>query len=414
MVSLGGHRDPVRDPARDAFRVAVVCAALLALRACAPPPQEVAVLAPRMLSEVVPPTREYVAFAVSESVDEIARITFGPSGARLERVVPVGMSLIDPEGPHGVAVAPDEAFYYVTTAHGLPGGSLWKFRTRDDEPVGRAVLGPFPATAQVSPDGYFAWVVNFNLHGDLVTSSVSAVETGAMIEVARIPTCIMPHGSRLNAAGTKHYSACMMDDALVEIDTRSFSVARHFFLTRGQEMGMTGSPPVRAAGAHASANAGHDLGGHGMEPPKPGDVSCSPTWAQPSPDGARVWVACNKSSEIVEVDVASWTMTRRIPAGPGVYNLAVTHDGRLLIGTNKRGQSISVFDAATGAELARIPTSRRVTHGAAVTSDDRYLFVTNEGVGSEQATVDVIDLRALRLVGTVEVGQQAGGVDVLK
>jgi DNA-binding beta-propeller fold protein YncE len=94
--------------------------------------------------------------------------------------------------------------------------------------------------------------------------------------------------------------------------------------------------------------------------------------------------------------------------------LAVTHDGRLLIGTNKRGQSVSVFDAVSGAEVARIPTSRRVTHGAAVTSDNRYVFVTNEGVGSEKATVDVIDLRALQLVATVEVGQQAGGIDVLR
>lgn len=388
-------------------------AVALGTTACATPASrapEPAVLAPRLLTEVVPPTREYVALVVSESVDEIARIVFGPSGARVERTIPVGMSLIDPDGPHGVAVAPDQAHYFVSTAHGLPGGSLWKFRARDNEPVGRAVLGPFPATAQVSPDGYFAWVVNFNLHGDMVASSVSAVETGSMIEVARIPTCTMPHGSRLSADGTKHYSACMMDEELVEIDTRSFGVSRHFFLTRGKEMGMTGAPPLRGAGEHA----GHDMGGHGMEPPKPGDVSCSPTWAQPSPDGARVWVACNKSSEIVEVDVASWTMTRRIPAGPGVYNLAVTHDGRLLIGTNKRGQSISVFDASTGTELARIPTSRRVTHGAAVTSDDRYVFVTNEGVGSERATVDVIDLRALTLVATVEVGQQAGGVDVLR
>lgn len=391
-------------------RLSAVAGCVLATGACGVRPPDPAVLAPRLLTEFVPPTREYVAFAVSESVDEIARITFGPSGARVERTIPIGISLIDPDGPHGVAVAPDEAFYYVTTAHGLPGGSLWKFRTRDNEPVGRAVLGPFPATAQVSPDGYFAWVVNFNLHGDMVTSSVSAVETGSMIEVARIPTCTMPHGSRLNAAGTKHYSACMMDEELVEIDTRSFGVSRHFLLTRGKEMGMTGSPPVRGADEHA----GHDMGGHGMEPPVLGDVSCAPTWAQPSPDGTRIWVACNKSSDIVEVDVVSWTMTRRIPAGPGVYNLAATHDGRLLIGTNKRGQSISVFDAMTGAELARIPTSRRVTHGAAVTSDNRYVFITNEGVGSEKATVDVIDLRALTLVATVEVGQQAGGIDVLR
>ncbi len=395
---------------------------LLAVAGCRAAAVEEAELRPRILTErapeaaapagavVEPPARDYVAIVVSESVDEIARIRFGPAGATLERTVPVGMSLIDPDGPHGVALSPDGAHYYVTTAHGLPGGSLWKFRRDSDEPIGRATLGQFPATAQISPDGYFAWVVNFNLHGEMVASSVSAVETGSMVEVARIPTCTMPHGSRLSPDGTRHYSACMMDEELVEIDTRRFVVARHFFLTKGKEMGMEGAPPLRGAAAHA----GHDMGGHGMEPPAPGDVSCSPTWAQPSVDGRRVWVACNKSSEIVEIDVASWSLVRRIPAGDGVYNLAVTHDGRLLIGTNKRGQSVSVFDARSGAELARIPTSKRVTHGAAVTADDRYVFVTNEGVGSEKATVDVIDLRALRRVATVEVGQQAGGVDVLR
>ena len=269
-------------------------------------------------------------------------------------------------------------------------------------------LGSFPATVQVSPDGWYAWVVNFNLHGELVPSSVSVVETGEMIEIARITTCTMPHGSRLNPQGTRHYSACMMDDELVEIDAQAFAVARHFSLTKGKEMGMTGAPPLRGA----ADQAGRDMGGHGMEPPKPGDQSCSPTWAQPSADGARVWVACNKSSELVEIDVASWTLVRRLPAGDGIYNLAVTHDGTRVLATNKRGQSVSVFDAVSGRELARIPTSRKVVHGVAVTADDRYAFVTNEGVGSQKATVDVIDLVSLTRVATVEVGQQAGGVDV--
>ena len=29
--------------------------------------------------------------------------------------------------------------------------------------------------------------------------------------------------------------------------------------------------------------------GHDMGPPKPGDVGCSPTWAQPSTDGRTLW-----------------------------------------------------------------------------------------------------------------------------
>lgn len=355
-------------------------------------------------------SREYRAFVVSESVDEVALITFGPSGARVERKATVGLSIIDPDGPHGVAVSPDKKHYFISTAHGLPGGSLWKYDATRDEPIGRAVLGNFPATVQVSPDGWYAWVVNFNLHGDMVASSVSVVETGEMVEVARITTCTMPHGSRLNPAGTKHYSACMMDEELVEIDTRRLEVSRHFFLTAGKEMGMDGAPPVRGAEAHA----GHDMGGHGMEPPKPGDVGCSPTWAQPSADGTRVWVACNKSSELVEIDVAQWSLVRRIPAGDGVYNLGVTRDGTKLVATNKRGQSVSVFDTKSGKELARIPTTRRVVHGVAITDDDRYAFVSNEGVGSEKSTVDIIDLVALKVVATVEVGQQAGGIEVWK
>ena len=357
-----------------------------------------------------PPAREYRATVVSESVDEVATIVFGPDGARVERTAQIGLSLIDPDGPHGIAIAPDQRTYVVTTAHGMPGGSLWKYRVGTEGPIGRAVLGNFPATVQISPDGFYAWAVNFNLHGDMVPSSVSAVAIDEMVEVARIETCTMPHGSRLSTDGTRHYSACMMDDLLVDIDTRGFRVARHFALAAGQEMGMVGAPPRRGAESHA----GHDMGGHGMTPPAPGDVGCSPTWAQPSPDGRRVWVACNKSSELVEIDVSAWSLVRRIPAGAGIYNLATTHDGTRVIATNKRDQSVSVFDAASGRELARIRTSKRVVHGVAVTADDRYAFVTNEGVGSEKSTVDVIDLRTLTRVASVEVGQQAGGVDVWK
>ena len=153
-----------------------------------------------------------------------------------------------------------------------------------------------------------------------------------------------------------------------------------------------------------------DAGRHGMEPPKPGDNSCAPTWAQPSTDGSSIYVACNKSSEIVEVNANTWQLVRRIPARAGVYNLAVTHDGTRLLATNKRDQSVSVFDLKSGQELARLPTKRKVLHGVVVTPDDAYAFVTVEGVGSEPGTVEIIDLNALKTVATVDVGQEAAGV----
>ena len=358
----------------------------------------------------VAPTRDYLVLVASEAVDRVALVRFGAKGATIERERYVGWSPTEVAGPHGVAVSPDRQHYFVTTAHGTPFGRLTKFNTESNAVEGSVMLGNFPATMQVSPDGELVFVVNFNLHGEMETSDVSVVSAKDMVEIARINTCTMPHGSRLNSDGTKQYSACMMDEELVEIDARTLNVSRHFFLTKGREMGMTGAPPMRGASDHAS----HDMGGHGMEPPKPGDGSCSPTWAQPSRDGTRVWVACNKSSEIVEIDAITWTLTRRIPAGPGVYNLGVTHDGTRLIATNKRDASISIFDVASGRELARIPTTRKVVHGVAVSDDDRYAFISVEGVGSEPGTVDIIDLNALRKVASVDVGQQAGGIDFVR
>jgi DNA-binding beta-propeller fold protein YncE len=142
--------------------------------------------------------------------------------------------------------------------------------------------------------------------------------------------------------------------------------------------------------------------------------TCSPTWAQPSVDGRTVWVACNKANDLVEIDVASWTMRRRIPAGDGIYNLAASPDGRLVVGINKRGKSFSVIETASGRELARIPTTRRVPSGLVISPDSRYAFVAQKGVGAEPGAADVIDPRALRRVESVDLGQQAGGIDFWK
>ena len=370
---------------RFAFCAAAVCvlvalaAAQTAAPATPPPAQN--------------PTQDYLVYVVCESADQIVLIRFGPKGARIESQARIGLMPMDINGPHGVAVSPDKQFVYVAQGHGRPEGSLWKFTAGTNKAIKYTSLGMFPATTDISPDGSFVYVANANFHGDMVPSSISVVATDAMIEVKRIPTCTMPHGSRLNHSGTKHYSVCMMDDMLVEIDTAKFAVDRYFMVAQGKEMGMTGAPAA-----------------HAMTDHKP---SCTPTWAQPSNDGSTIYVACNQSNDIVAINADTWTMVRRFPAGTGVYNLAMTKDGRL-IATNKRGQSVSVFDPLTGRELARIPTKRKIVHGAVVSPDNRYAFISVEGVGSEPGTVEVIDLDTLKTVATVDVGAQAAGIDFWK
>jgi DNA-binding beta-propeller fold protein YncE len=348
-------------------------------------------------------TADYLVYVASEAADRITLLRFGPAGLRVERDFQTGIMPVDIDGPHGLAVAPDRTSFFVSFAHGQPFGSVWKYSTATNEVVGRVTLGMFPATMQVSPSGEFLYIANFNLHGDPVPSSVSVVHTGSMTEIARIPTCGMPHGSRFNPSGARHYSACMMDDALVEIDTATLKVARHFSLAPGGERG--GSGPPGASPAHDSM-ADHRATGSGTG-------RCSPTWAQPSDTGASIFVACNGRDEIVEIDAAEWTVKRRLPARAGVYNLAVTRDGRLLA-TNRRDQSVSIVDLKTGRETARIPTPRKVVHGVVVTSDDAYAFVSAEGVSAEPGSVTVIDLAAGAAVASIDVAPQAGGIDVIK
>jgi DNA-binding beta-propeller fold protein YncE len=347
-----------------------------------------------------PPRQDYLVYVVCESADKIVLLRFGPKGLAIENQTRTGLMPTDINGPHGIAVSPDKQYLYVSEGHGRPEGSVWKYRAGSDEVIKYTGLGMFPATTDITPDGNFIYVANANFHGDMVPSSISAVATDQMIEVKRITTCTMPHGSRLNHAGTKHYSACMMDDLLVEIDTSKFAVSRYFMLAPGKEMGMSGAPYPAPGADHKMAMSDH----------KP---ICTPTWAQPSNDGSVVYVACNQSNDIVAVNTADWTLARRFPAGNGVYNLAMTKDGRL-IATNKRGQSVSIFDPVSGKQLANIPTKRKVVHGAVVSPDDRYAFISVEGVGTEPGTVEVIDLTALKTVATIDVGSQAAGIDFWK
>ena len=343
-----------------------------------------------------PPTRSYWVYVGAESADLLHRIRFGPGGAVVERTIPVGQSPAEMEGPHGLQISRDGRFLHLTTGHGSPDGRYWRYALGPDTLAGPGILlGNFPASLDVTADGLYAFIVNFNLHGRMVPSSVSVVYTPTQTEVARTETCTMPHGSRLTPDGRAQYSTCMMDDQLVELDAASFEVARRFGLARGAE-----GPIPLAAAEHAAHGAGHAM-------PAP---SCSPTWAQPSADGSRIYVACNKADQIVELDRATWTITRRLATGRGPYNLAVTPDGRLLVASLKQGGGVQVFDLASGASVLQGKSSTTLTHGVAISPDSRYAFVSSEGVGAAPGKVDVWDLTALARVATVDVGQQAGGI----
>jgi len=347
----------------------------------------------------------YAAWVVSESADRVARVVMDAGGLRVERERSVSTRPHEMNGPHGVAATRDGRHYLVTLGHGTPFGALWKLDSGSDEVLGRVTLGRFPATVDVTPDGRYAFVSNFNLHGDHVLSSISKVDVRVMAEVARVETCVMPHGSRVSPDGSRHYSVCMMDDALVEIDVVTGGISRMISVAPGREGERMVTPDVHAHAAVPSHADRAAAGGHG---------ECSPTWAQPDPSGAHVYVACNATAEVLEIRVSDGSLARRFGTGPRPYNTEVTPDGRLLVVTLRDAETSAteVHDLRDGRRLASIRNSTTLPHGIAVTPDSRYAFVSVEGRGAEPGRVDVLDLRRLTLVGSVEVGQQAAGIAI--
>lgn len=325
---------------------------------------------------------DHTLLVAGESEDRVDLLRFDGETLELLRSFPVGRWPTEIDGPHGLAAAPRADRWYVTLAHGNPFGYLAAYDAPAAEaggdpagwsadPVGEVELGMFPATVDAAPSGLL-FVANFDLHGDPVPGSVSAVDAATMQEIVRIGTCARPHGSRLTRDGRLHYSVCVADDELVEIDALRLRVARRLAL--------------------------------GEAPP------CSPTWAQPAPDGSRIYVTCNRGNQVLEVDAEAWAVVRRLPAGPGPYNLDVTPDGRLLVVTYRSGGAVGIWDLERGEERARVETTRRLPHGIAISPDGRYAFVSVEGVRGEPGAVEAIDLDSGLRAATADVGKQAGGI----
>jgi YVTN family beta-propeller protein len=339
----------------------------------------------------------YSIYVASESGDVVTRIDVGQEGWKKAGEVSVKVVPNEISGPHNVAVSPDGKFWYVSIAHGTPNGSLWKFDAQNDRLLGRVQVGVFPTTIGLSPDGRWAFVPNSDLHGDRgKLNTISAVHTPSMAVVTEIPTCDMPHGSRWSRAGSVVYVACMMSDELVAIDPGAFAVSKRVALGSGRPMAM---PDHTMPGAASSTMPGQS-------------PDCLATYVSVSPDDRQVYVACNHSNELQVRDAASLVLVERIPLGEGAYNVEPSPDGRFVLVTNKKEQSVSVVDARTPQELARIATSKSVPHGIAFSPDGRYAFVSCESVGTDPGAVDVIDLTTLARVASMEIARQPTGIAV--
>src|SRR5438132_1079088 len=295
----------------------------------------------------------------SESGDIVSQLTWDGVALKTVKVVPVGIMPADIDGPHNVTVSPDGKYWYVTIAHGTPYGTLWKMAVDGDTLVGKAPVEMFPTTISLTPDGELAFVANSDFHGDHPRMNV---EEG------------------------------------LEIDRPSLAITRRHRTGEGM---LPQAMPMKMGhgGAQGAGAVVHD--------------ACMPTFVSVSPDDARLYVACNHSDELMVLDARTLELMKAIPTGHGAYNVEPSPDGKWVIATNKKDQSVSLIDAATLTEVARIPTTKPFPHGVAYSPDSRYAFVSQESKGVDPGAVNVIDLQTKTRVASIPVPLQPTGITIL-
>jgi YVTN family beta-propeller protein len=195
------------------------------------------------------------------------------------------------------------------------------------------------------------------------------------------------------------YVSCMNSDEILEIDRQSLRITRRHRTGAGSSHavhGASGAPPI-----------------HGTTSAAPAGGACAPTFVSVSADDRQLYVACNHGNTLQVLDAATLELTKEIPVGEGAYNVEPSPDGRWILVTNKKAQSVSVVDARSLSEVARIATSKPLPHGVAYAPDGTVAFVSAESVGADSGAVDVIDLASRRRIATIAIPRQPTGIAVL-
>ena len=363
------------------------------------------------------PTRDYLVLVASEAVDHITRVRFGPGAgpslAKVEANDHVGLKPRDPDGPHGVAVSPDGSHYYVTTAHGTSrSATLWKIDARTTR--GRRPRGARELSRDAAGDARRRFRLRRELQPARRDGAVECERRQHRSDRGGRAHPDLHHAARLAPQQRGH-------EALLGVhDGRHARRDRHARAGGERATSCSRREPSTAWPARRARVTGHATRQAAMPAtawtrPRRARTPARRPGRSRRPTGARIFVACNKTSDIVEIDATSWTMTRRIPAGR-----------RRLQPRRRRATARCSSRRTSAASRCRSSTSRPARSSRAcrrcvasctassISPDDRYAFISVEGIGSEPGTVEVIDLRTQQRVASADVGQMAGGIDVVK
>ena len=244
-----------------------------------------------------------------------------------------------------------------------PGGLLIFDATADNVASATLVaVGRAPAHVIVDARGERAYVSNSE------DDTVSVVDAARGSVVGSIPTAASPHGLRMGPDGREIYVAATKGNAVSVIDVATSKVIANI---------PVGKAPVQVGF---------------------------------TPDGTRVYVSLRDDNAVAVVDTKTRRLITSIPVGRGPIQVFATPDGNFMYVANQgSGQdpdnTVSVIDTRRNVVVKTLTTDRGA-HGVVVSDDGSRVFVTNTFAG----TVSTIDATTQRVMGSMRVGSDPGGI----
>jgi len=276
--------------------------------------------------------------------------------------------------------------------------------------LGRAPTGRSPHEVAASDDGKLAFASNYGV-GDAPGNSLSVIDVETMTErKVDLGPIHRPHG--LDFADGKLYFTAEANKLIGRYDPKTDRV--DWLMGTGQN----GSHMV-ALSKDRDALFATNIGSNSVSVfgrPGGGDdwswtqtivpVGAGPEGFDVSPDGKQLWVAHSRDGHVSIIDLAARKVAQVFDAGTQRSNrLKFTPDGATVLISDLAAGDLVIVDAASRTVTKRLPLGRALV-GILIPPDGSVAYVAAQG----ENYVSIVDLKTYNLVGRVETGNGPDGM----
>ena len=310
----------------------------------------------------------------------------------------------------------------VSAAAAQPGGRLIVLNKDDAtlvtvDPATGKVLGSVPVgegphEAAVSTDGSLAFAANYG--AQTPGSTISVIDLKTMKELRRVDVSPLrrPHGLFFHDG--KLYFTSEVNRLVARYDPAADKI--DWMMGTGQ----TGTHMVWVS-ADGRRIATANIGSNSISVLESGanplawtataiPVGRGPEGFDVSPDGRELWAAHSQDGGVSVIDLASKKVTGTFDAQTKRSNrLKFTRDGRRVLITDLDSGDLVVLDAATHAQVTRIPLGRS-PEGILLAPDGATAYVAVTGDNN----IAVLDLKTLTVTKRLEPGRGPDGMAWVK